>query len=204
MRWLPKYPFRAGFCPLICTDPEQDRTSAPRTKSYLAKLGCRCWRITGNPAVFGACGSAFDSSAIERQPTPEAGSGSCPESGSGVFELPESTVLYLCFRLVCDPSRRQDIRHVETCDTNPAVSHPIIDIEAIGSGASSTVRTQAEPVATAEPPKAKAGSSSSDATVAEGKTIFDSNRCSGCHGQSGAGGVGPSLTHITAQFLLLS
>jgi len=68
------------------------------------------------------------------------------------------------------------------------------------SGSSSTVQTQAEPVATAEPPKAKAGSSSGDATVAGGKAIFDSNRCSGCHGQSGAGGVGPSLTHITTQY----
>jgi hypothetical protein len=43
-----------------------------------------------------------------------------------------SSRLYLCFREVCDPFRRQDIRHVKTCDTNPAVSHPIIDVEAIG------------------------------------------------------------------------
>jgi ubiquinol-cytochrome c reductase cytochrome b subunit len=67
------------------------------------------------------------------------------------------------------------------------------------SGSSSTA-PKAEPDATAEPSKANAGSSSGDATVAEGKTIFDSNRCSGCHGQSGGGGVGPSLTHITTQY----
>jgi ubiquinol-cytochrome c reductase cytochrome b subunit len=68
------------------------------------------------------------------------------------------------------------------------------------SGSSSTVPAQAEPAATAEPSKVKAGSSSGDATVAAGKGIFDSNRCSGCHGQSGGGGVGPSLTHITTQY----
>jgi hypothetical protein len=42
---------------------------------------CSC--ITGKPAVIGACGSACDSSAVEQRPTPEAGSGSYPESGSG-------------------------------------------------------------------------------------------------------------------------
>ena len=68
------------------------------------------------------------------------------------------------------------------------------------SGSSSTVPTKAEPDATAEPSKAKAGSSSGGATVAAGKAIFDSNRCSGCHGQSGTGGVGPPLTHITTQY----
>jgi ubiquinol-cytochrome c reductase cytochrome b subunit len=68
------------------------------------------------------------------------------------------------------------------------------------SGSSSNVPAQAEPDATAEPSKAKAGSSVGNATIAEGKTIFDSNRCSGCHGQSGGGGVGPSLTHIITQY----
>jgi ubiquinol-cytochrome c reductase cytochrome b subunit len=68
------------------------------------------------------------------------------------------------------------------------------------SGSSSTVPTQAEPDATAEPSKAKAGSSADDATIAAGKAIFDSNRCSGCHGHSGGGGVGPALTHIINQY----
>ena len=44
------------------------------------------WRLTGQPAVIGACGSACDSSAVEQRPTPEAGSGSCPE----LRELEES------------------------------------------------------------------------------------------------------------------
>ena len=68
------------------------------------------------------------------------------------------------------------------------------------TSASSTVPAKVEPASTAEPSKVKAGSSSGDATVAAGKAIFDSNRCSGCHGQSGGGGVGPSLTHITTQY----
>ena len=33
--------------------------------------------------VMGACGSACDSSAVEQRPTPEPGSGSCPEAGLG-------------------------------------------------------------------------------------------------------------------------
>jgi len=68
------------------------------------------------------------------------------------------------------------------------------------SGSSTPALAKAEPDASAEPSQAKAGSSSGDATVAGGKAIFDSNRCSGCHGQSGGGGVGPSLTHITTQY----
>jgi len=39
-----------------------------------------------------------------------------------------------------------------------------------------------------------------DATVAEGKGIFDSHGCSGCHGANGGGAIGPSLTHIGGQF----
>ena len=39
-----------------------------------------------------------------------------------------------------------------------------------------------------------------DATAAQGKAIFDSQRCSGCHGESGIGAVGPSLTHISSQY----
>ncbi len=45
-----------------------------------------------------------------------------------------------------------------------------------------------------------AGSSSGGAAASHGKTIFDSQRCSGCHGQSGGGGVGPALTHISTQY----
>jgi len=70
----------------------------------------------------------------------------------------------------------------------------------LASGSTSPEPGKAAPDVTAGTSKAKAGSSAGDATVTRGKAIFDSNRCSGCHGQSGAGGVGPSLTHITTQY----
>src|ERR1019366_10468865 len=35
--------------------------------------------IMAKPAVIGACGPASDRSAVEQRPTPEGGSGSCPE-----------------------------------------------------------------------------------------------------------------------------
>ncbi|MHB8500264.1 MAG: c-type cytochrome [Candidatus Acidiferrales bacterium] len=60
------------------------------------------------------------------------------------------------------------------------------------SGASSS--------APAAPSKAPAGSSAGAATVTRGKGIFDSQRCSGCHGASGGGGVGPALTHISSKY----
>ena len=65
---------------------------------------------------------------------------------------------------------------------------------------SSPAPAKAEPTATAEPSKPKAGNSESDATVAAGKVIFHSNRCSGCHGETGGGGAGPALTHISTQY----
>ena len=37
--------------------------------------------------------------------------------------------------------------------------------------------------------------------AAQGRTIFDSNRCSSCHGVGGVGGaVGPAITHISDKF----
>lgn len=47
------------------------------------------------------------------------------------------------------------------------------------------------------------GSSSpalANASAAGGKAIFDSHGCSGCHGESGGGGAGPALTHISSQY----
>jgi ubiquinol-cytochrome c reductase cytochrome b subunit len=38
-----------------------------------------------------------------------------------------------------------------------------------------------------------------DPGAAQGKAIFDSHGCSGCHGASGGGAVGPALTHISSQ-----
>jgi ubiquinol-cytochrome c reductase cytochrome b subunit len=39
-----------------------------------------------------------------------------------------------------------------------------------------------------------------DPVTAQGKTIFDSNGCNGCHGDAGVGGgIGPALTHVAEQ-----
>jgi cytochrome c553 len=68
------------------------------------------------------------------------------------------------------------------------------------SGSSSPAPTEAEQSPTAGPSKAKAGSTAGGATSTRGKAIFDSHRCSGCHGESGGGGSGPALTHISSQY----
>ena len=54
--------------------------------------------------------------------------------------------------------------------------------------------------ATASTSKAPAGNSTSDATAAHGKSIFESQHCAACHGEAGAGGSGPALTHTSAQY----
>jgi len=54
--------------------------------------------------------------------------------------------------------------------------------------------------ATPLPSKAPAGNSASDASAAKGKAIFDSQRCSGCHGEAGGGASGPALTHTSSQY----
>jgi len=56
------------------------------------------------------------------------------------------------------------------------------------------------PPATPGPSKAPAGNSASDASAAKGKAIFDSQGCSGCHGEAGGGASGPALTHTSSQY----
>ena len=67
-------------------------------------------------------------------------------------------------------------------------------------GPSTPSPAEAKPGVTAGPAKAGTGNPAVDATAAQGKSIFDSQHCSGCHGASGGGGVGPALTHITNQY----
>ena len=69
-----------------------------------------------------------------------------------------------------------------------------------GPGTSTPAPAKAEPAATAGPSKAPTGSPAGNASATQGKGIFDSQRCSGCHGASGGGGVGPALTHISSQY----
>jgi cytochrome c-type protein NapC len=68
------------------------------------------------------------------------------------------------------------------------------------AGSSSPTPAKAEAAATAAPSKAPAGNSAGDAIAARGKSIFDSQGCSGCHGESGGGGTGPALDQISSQF----
>ena len=49
-------------------------------------------------------------------------------------------------------------------------------------------------------PSGAVASPSEDPTVAQGKGIFDSHGCSGCHGETGGGAVGPSLKHIGTKY----
>jgi hypothetical protein len=106
-------------------------------------MGVAGWisgRVTGKSAVVGACGSACDSSAVEQRPTPEAGSGGCPESGSGKLLLGYEThrvpltsrVKGSCsfssrcrrrmvHRRVAPESNAAQTGHVEYWDAEPAV-----------------------------------------------------------------------------------
>jgi ubiquinol-cytochrome c reductase cytochrome b subunit len=67
------------------------------------------------------------------------------------------------------------------------------------SGSPSPAAAKPEPAA-AGPSTPSTGRSGGSATAAHGKAVFDSQRCSGCHGATGRGGVGPALTHISSQY----
>ena len=68
------------------------------------------------------------------------------------------------------------------------------------AGSSASAAGKAEPSAKAGPSKASSGSSAGNATTAQGKSIFDSQGCSGCHGETGVGGSGPALTRSYSQY----
>jgi len=70
----------------------------------------------------------------------------------------------------------------------------------VASGASSAAPANVKPAAAAAPSKAPAESSAGDATTVRGKSIFDSQGCSGCHGETGGGGTGPALFHLSSQY----
>jgi len=56
------------------------------------------------------------------------------------------------------------------------------------------------PAAPAGPARAPTASSPGAATAALGKSIFESQGCGGCHGESGGGGSGPALTRTSSQY----
>jgi mono/diheme cytochrome c family protein len=65
---------------------------------------------------------------------------------------------------------------------------------------SSPAPAKAEPEAAAAAPKAPTVAPASDAAIARGKSLFHSHGCGPCHGESGAGGAGPALTHISSEY----
>ena len=69
-----------------------------------------------------------------------------------------------------------------------------------GSTAATSKTPQTPPLATVASSKTPSSSSPGGAAAAQGKTIFDSHGCAGCHGESGGGGAGPALTHISSQY----
>jgi mono/diheme cytochrome c family protein len=68
------------------------------------------------------------------------------------------------------------------------------------SGASSPAPAKAEPDAKAGTSSAQTGGGEGNAIAVRGKDIFNSQRCGSCHGENGAGGSGPALTHISSQY----
>jgi ubiquinol-cytochrome c reductase cytochrome b subunit len=68
------------------------------------------------------------------------------------------------------------------------------------SGSSSPTPGGAQVAAIPGAPSGGTGSPAASADAVPGKAVFDSNRCSGCHGSNGGGGVGPALTHISSQY----
>jgi ubiquinol-cytochrome c reductase cytochrome b subunit len=68
------------------------------------------------------------------------------------------------------------------------------------SMSTSPAPAEAESGAAAGVSKPSTGNPAVDASTAHGKGIFDSQRCSGCHGANGGGGAGPALTHISNQY----
>jgi mono/diheme cytochrome c family protein len=77
------------------------------------------------------------------------------------------------------------------------------DMEALVSYVSSVGQASVAPAAASSAPgssKSAAGSPTGNATTAQGKSIFDSQHCNGCHGEAGVGGSGPALTHTSSQY----
>jgi mono/diheme cytochrome c family protein len=68
------------------------------------------------------------------------------------------------------------------------------------SGASSPAPAKAELDAKAGTSSAQTGGGGGNAIAVRGKDIFNSQRCGACHGENGAGGSGPALTHISSQY----
>ena len=88
------------------------------------------------------------------------------------------------------------VSYVSSLGGTPAASLTTLPV----AGSSLSATPKAEPSATSAPSKAPAGNSEVTATAVRGKRIFDSQGCSGCHGETGGGGTGPALFHLPDQY----
>jgi mono/diheme cytochrome c family protein len=101
-------------------------------------------------------------------------------------------------RISCLSSGCHDMIHNASEVSHLKMWNGVATSTALASGASTTVPAKAEPVAATAPSKAR--SSAGGARAAGGKAVFDSHGCAGCHGESGAGGSGPALTHVSSHY----
>ncbi len=101
-------------------------------------------------------------------------------------------------RISCLSSGCHDMIHNATEVSHLKMWNGGATSSALASGASTPTPAKAKPVATTGP--SKAGSTAGGARAAGGKAVFDSHGCAGCHGESGAGGSGPALTHVSSQY----
>jgi mono/diheme cytochrome c family protein len=68
------------------------------------------------------------------------------------------------------------------------------------SGGTSPAPAKVEPDAKAQTSSAETSGEAGDATTVQGKSLYHSHGCGPCHGETGAGGAGPALTHISDQY----
>jgi cytochrome c-type protein NapC len=70
----------------------------------------------------------------------------------------------------------------------------------LAAGSPSPAPATGEPAVPAGPSKPPSGNAVTDAAAVRGKSIFKSQGCGGCHGESGGGASGPALTHTSSQY----
>jgi cytochrome c-type protein NapC len=80
----------------------------------------------------------------------------------------------------------------------------VADMEALvsymGTLGESSASAKAQLEATAGASNASTRGSAGGATAGPGKGIYDAQGCGGCHGENGAGGAAPALTHIYGRY----
>jgi mono/diheme cytochrome c family protein len=84
---------------------------------------------------------------------------------------------------------------------NPADMEALVSyVISLGRASAPAKPSASAPAPAKGEPGAPTGGAAGSAAAAGGKAIFDSHGCAGCHGETGAGGSGPALTHILSQY----